>query len=163
MPESAPPLRIVSPRRSIIVIAVVCAVFTVMGIVVFALAPTATLNLIVGIGAIGFFGVGGGVSFVTQWRRSVLLRADDDGIHVTAGGDIPWRDVDRIGSTSDGLGVRLRRYDAYLAGAGGGRTAAELRAGRAQNGGWDILWPTRLLDRPPGEAARDLERRRPQS
>lgn len=160
MSEHAPAFRIVSPRRTLIILVVVCAVFTVMGAVVFALGPTKTLNLILGLGVVGFFGIGGGVAFVTQWRRSVLLRADDDGIHVTGSGDIPWADVDRIGSTQTELGVRLRRYDTYLAGTKG-QTAGELRAARKINGGWDLLWPARLLDRSPAEAARDLQRRRP--
>ncbi|MBN9188056.1 STM3941 family protein [Microbacterium sp.] len=160
MPDPAPELRIVSPRRNLIILAVVCLVFTVMGAVVVVLAPTATLNLIVGVGAVGFFGVGGGVAFSTQWRRSVLLRADDTGIRVTGAGPIPWGDVDRIGSTSTQLGIRLRRYDGYLTGVTG-ESAASMRAARKQNGGWDLAWPARLLDRSPADAARELERRRP--
>ncbi len=161
MPESAPALRIISPRRNRIILGVVCLGFTVMGAVVFATDPTATLNLIDGVAVVGFFGVGGGIAFVTQWRRSVLLRADDDGIRVTGAAVIPWRDVDRFGSTTTQLGIRLRRYDAYLA-VNRGESAASMRAARKQNGGWDLAWPARLLDRTPAEAVRDLERRRPQ-
>ncbi len=158
-----PVLRIVSPRRGLIVLAVVCALFAAMGVVILLLAPTKTLNVVVGTGAVGFFGVGGGWAFVSQWRRSVVVLADDEGIAFGGGGRVPWADVDRIGSTTTALGIRLRRYDALLASAprGAGHTAESLRASRAQNAGWDLVWPARLLGRSPGEAARDLQRRRP--
>lgn len=163
MAASTAPVRIVSPRRALIVLVIVCALFTAMGVVVLLLAPTQTLNVIVGTGAVAFFGIGGGSAFITQWRRTVPLRADDDGIALGGGGRIDWADVDRIGATTTALGIRLRRYDAFLASVprSSGYTAESLRASRAQNAGWDLTWPTRLLDRTPGEAARDLQRRRP--
>lgn len=162
MTDPLPVLKIISPRRNLVVIAVVCALFTAMGIVVLMLAPTKTTNLVVGTLAVGFFGVGGGWSLATQWRRSVLLRADDRGIHLGAGGDIPWGDIERIGSTQTALGIRLRRYDAFLGTVPRGteHTPQTLRASRSANAGWDLLWERRLLDRTPGEAARDLQRRR---
>nr|WP_274635765.1 hypothetical protein [Microbacterium bovistercoris] len=165
MTASTEPLKIVSSRRTLIIMLVVCVLFAAMGVVVLALAPTKTLNLIVGVGAIGFFGVGGGIAFAQQWRRSVAIVADDDGLRLGAGGRIPWADVDRIGSTSTMLGVRLRRYDTFLASLPRAteHTTESLRASRAQNAGWDLTWANRLLDRPPGEAARDLQRRRPAS
>jgi hypothetical protein len=163
MADSAPPVTIVSPRRGLVVLAVVCGLFAAMGIVILLLAPTQTLNVVVGTGAFAFFGIGGGSAFITQWRRTVPLRADDDGIALGGGGRIGWTDIDRIGATSTVLGIRLRRYDAFLASVprSAGHTAETLRQSRAQNSGWDLTWPSRLLDRPPGEAARDLQRRRP--
>lgn len=161
--DSADVLKIISPRRSLVFLAVICALFTAMGIVVLALAPTKTLNLIVGIAAIGFFGVGGGVSLIGQWRRSTLLTADDDGIRITGAGTIPWADVDRIGTNSTGLGIRLRRYDTFLATAPAKteHTAATLRATRTAGAGYDLVFASRQLKQPAGEAARDLQRRRP--
>lgn len=163
MAPTAAPLKIVTPRRTIILLIVACTLFAAMGVVVLVLAPDKLLNQMVGIGAIGFFGVGGGLSIVLQWRRSVALRADDDGIRLGDGGRIPWADVDRIGSTSTQLGIRLRRYDGFLASLPRKtRTTAEsLRASRAHSGGWDLTWETHMLDRAPGVAARDLQRRRP--
>lgn len=163
MAEPSSPVVIVSPRRALIALIVVCVLFTAMGAVILALAPTKPLNLIVGTLAVGFFGVGGGISIVSQWRRSVVLKADDDGIRLGGGGTIPWADVDRVGATSTGLGVRLRRYDTLLRTAprSAGHTAQSLRESRTRNAGWDLTWAAKLLDRPAGEAARDIQRRRP--
>lgn len=163
MPDSAAPLAIVSPRRNLVLLLVACIVFTVLGVVILILAPTKTLNVVVGSGAVAFFGIGGGTAFVTQWRRTHVITADDDGIRFGEGGRIEWKDVDRIGSTTELLGIRLRRYDAFLDSTprSAGHTAESLRASRTANSGWDLVWPRRLLDRTPGEAARDLQRRRP--
>lgn len=163
MADSPDVLTFVSPRRNLIFLLVICVLFTAMGVVVLVLAPTKTLNLIVGVAAIGFFGAGGGYSLVRQWRRSTVLVADDDGIRITDAGRIPWADVDRIGVTSDGLGIRLRRYDTFLSTcpAGTEHTATSLRAARTRNSGYDLVFAARLLGRPAGEAARDLQRRRP--
>ncbi|HKT57925.1 MAG TPA: hypothetical protein VJR25_14265 [Microbacterium sp.] len=164
MPESAPALVVITPRGKLVFLAVVTALFAVMGIVVVVLAPTKTLNLIVGVAAIGFFGVGGGYAITKQWRRSLVLRADDTGIRVGHGPLVPWSDIDRVGSNSAVFGIRLRRYDSlHSAGHAGVPSAAEMRANRKQPGGWDLVWPARVLDRFPGDAARDVLRRRPAS
>lgn len=161
--DRTPEVKIISPRRTIIVMIVVCAFFTAMGIVILALAPTKTTNLVVGTLAVGFFGVGGGWSFTSQWRRTTLLRTDDAGIRLGDGSRVPWSDVERIGNTQTALGIRLRRYDTFLRTApkSAGHTAQTLRASRSRNSGWDLMWEGRLLDRTPGEAARDLQRARP--
>jgi hypothetical protein len=153
---------IISPRRKLVGLAVFCLLVTILGAVVFALGPTQTLNLIVGVAAVGFFGVGGGYALVSQWRKSVVLRADDDGIHLGGGRDIPWTDVDRIGSNASTFGIRLRRYDSLASFPRSSDVTVEtMRASRREPGGWDISWPARLLDRSPSEAARDVQRRRP--
>ncbi|GAA3769314.1 hypothetical protein GCM10022240_22140 [Microbacterium kribbense] len=161
MTESAPVVKIVSPRRALVFLGIVCMLFAAMGVVIIALAPTQEMNLIVGTLAIGFFGVGGGIALVGQLRKSVPLRADDEGLRLGGGGRIPWEDVDRIGATTTALGVRMRRFDTFLATVpkSAGHTAESLRAARAQTG-WDLAWESRLLDRSPGDAARDLQRRR---
>ncbi|UUT35220.1 hypothetical protein [Microbacterium elymi] len=165
MTASTEPLKIVSSRRTLIIMLVVCVLFAAMGVVVLALAPTKTLNLIVGVGAIGFFGVGGGIAFAQQWRRK---RGDRRGRRRAATGrrrahSVGGRGPDRL--HLDDAGVRLRRYDTFLASLPRAteHTTESLRASRAQNTGWDLTWANRLLDRPPGEAARDLQRRRPAS
>lgn len=91
MPESAPPLVVITPRRKLVLLAVVTALFAAMGVVVLVLAPTKTLNLIVGVAAIGFFGVGGGYAITKQWRRSLVLRADETGVRVGHGLLVPDR------------------------------------------------------------------------
>jgi len=160
MPDTAEPLQIVTPRGKLVLLAILCGLFAVMGVVILALAPTKTLNLVVGVGAVGFFGIGGGVAVVGQWRRSVILRADDDGIRIE-GTPVPWDDIERISASQTALGIRLRRYDALMAGPKRRYEAGELRANRKQAGGWDVFWPKRELDRPPAQAARELQARRP--
>lgn len=157
---STPPVPIVSPRGRLVALAVVCALFAAMGVVILLLAPTETLNLIVGVAAIAFFGVGGGISLVTQWRRSRIIVADDEGVHITGVGTAPWADVERFGSDSTHLGLRLRRSSALLDGSPGEHTAESLRATRARTG-WDLTWPATALDRSPAEAAAALQARRP--
>jgi hypothetical protein len=162
MPDSVPPLVIITPRRKLVFLAVVSALFAVMGIVVIILAPTKPLNLIVGFGAFGFFGVGGGYALTKQWRRTRVLSADDSGVRIGRGPLVPWKDVDRVGSNSTTLGIRLRRYDSvHSAGHAGIPSAEEMRGNRKQPGGWDLVWPARVLDRSPGDAARDILRHRP--
>lgn len=157
---SAPPVRIITPRGKLIVLAAVCALFTVMGVLVLALNPTATLNLIVGVAAVAFFGLGGGFSVVSQWRRSTVLVADDAGLHVRGAATVPWDGVDRIGANASTLGVRLRDAAGFAAQAPAAYTPETLRATRAATG-WDLTWPQTVLDRPAREAAADLEARRP--
>lgn len=157
---STPPVAIVSPRGRLIALAVVCALFAAMGVVILLLAPTETLNLIVGVAAAAFFGIGGGISIVTQWRRSRIIVADDDGVHLAGVGTAPWQDVDRFGSDSTHLGLRLRRTGALLEGAPDEHTAESLRATRSRTG-WDLTWPATALDRSPAEAAAALQARRP--
>lgn len=140
--------------------AVLCAVFAIMGVLILLLAPTQTLNLIIGIAAVGFFGVGGGISVVTQWRRSRLLVADDDGVRVQGVGTAPWADIDRFGADATHLGLRMRRTAALLAEAPADVTPEALRATRSRTG-WDLTWPATLLDRTPREAAAALQARRP--
>jgi hypothetical protein len=162
MADTVPPLVLITPRRKLIFLAVVSALFAAMGIVVVVLAPTKPLNLIVGVGAFGFFGVGGGYALTRQWRRTLVLRADESGIRIGRGPLVPWKDVDRVGSNSSVFGIRLRRYDSvHSAGFAGIPSAEKMRANRKQPGGWDLVWPARVLDRSPGDAAREVLRRRP--
>jgi len=157
---SAPPVRIITPRGKLIALAVLCALFAAMGVVILLLAPTETLNLIVGVGAVAFFGIGGGFSLLSQWRRSTVLVADDAGLHVRGVGDVAWSDVHRIGADGSTLGVRLRNAAAFAQAAPPPYTPETLRATRASTG-WDLTWPQAVLDRPPRQAAADLEARRP--
>lgn len=153
-------ITIVTPRRKLIGLAVVCAVFAVMGAIVLLVNPTATLNLIVGVAALAFFGVGGGWSIATQWRRSTILSADADGIRVRGVGTVAWADVDRVGAKGDLLGIRLRDPAALLETAPPAYTRESLRQTRSTSG-FDLTWAANLLDRAPGEAAAAIEARRP--
>jgi hypothetical protein len=153
-------LAIITPRGKVVVLAVACALFAALGVVILVLAPTKTLNLIVGVGTLGFFGIGGGTAMVSMWRRSVVLRADATGIRIE-GIPVPWADIERISADQTTLGIRLRRYDALLAGPHPLYEAGELRANRKQAGGWDLIWRAKQLDRSPAQAVRDLLALRP--
>lgn len=151
---------IITPRGKLIALAAVCALFAVMGVIVLAVNPTATLNLIVGVGAIAFFGLGGGISVVSQWRRSTVVIADDAGIRIRGAGTVAWAEVDRIGANATTLGIRLRNAAAFAERAPAAYTAESLRSSRAATG-WDITWPSTALDRPARDAAAALQARRP--
>ncbi|MEN2741174.1 hypothetical protein ABCS02_25605 [Microbacterium sp. X-17] len=161
MTDVRPPVSIVSPRGRLVILAVFCAVVAAMGVVVIAVGPDQVLNIVVGVGAIGFFGIGGGFSIARMWVRSTILRATDAGIRIAAVGVVPWSDIDRIGSTSLLLGIRLRRYDAVASVPRTEHTAEAMRATRASSGGWDLTWPKSQLDRTPAQAASALNARRP--
>jgi hypothetical protein len=102
------------------VLAVGCFLFTVAGVLV---AMAGGAGVVIGIAAILFFGVLGAVSIVMQWRRRLVLRADDRGITVGAGGFIPWADVEEVSAARlqgapggvEVLALRLRRAAAYAA------------------------------------------------
>lgn len=160
MSEPRPTVTIVSPRGKLVVLAVICAVISAVGVVVIVVDPTEVVNIVVGVGVIGFFGIGGGFSIVSLWRRSAILRADDDGIRIAGTGLVPWGDIDRIGATKTHLGIRLRRYDAVI-GVAREKTPESLKATRAASGGWDLTWAANLLDRSPAEAAAALSGRHP--
>lgn len=161
---TTPPVAITAPRGKLVALGSVCALFAAMGAVIFALNPTATLNLIVGVGAMAFFGLGGGYSVVSQWRRSTVIRADDDGLRLRDVGPqhaevrVTWHDVDRIGADAAHLGVRLRRADALAAAPG--VTREWLRSERSRTG-WDLVWPAGGIGMPVRDAAARLSARRP--
>lgn len=162
MSADTSPIRFVTPRGRLVVLAIVCVGAAVLGVFVVLLNGDNVLALIAGTAAIGIFGVGGGVSIINQLRHSTILRADADGIRVAKIGTAPWADVDRIGTTPQGeLGLRFRRTDALL---GGGRTATDpdtLRATRRTSGGYDLTFTARELGTAPAEAARMLRARQP--
>lgn len=107
-------------RMKLTVLAFGCFLFAAVGVLV-ALAGGA--GIVMGIAAILFFGVFGGVSVVMQWRRRLVLRADDRGIAVGAGGFIPWADVEQVSAARlegapggvEVLALRLHRAAAYAA------------------------------------------------
>ncbi|WP_345802383.1 hypothetical protein AAIB33_04605 [Microbacterium sp. AZCO] len=160
MSTSAPPVTIVSPRGRLIALAVVCFVIAAMGVVVYLVNPTEPLNIIAGAAAFGVFGVGGGFSLVGQFRRSTLLRADDEGLRIDNRVTVPWKDVDRISATPTALGIRFRSYDALTQAPHSTYTADAMRATRKETGS-DLLWHEKVLGRPPREAAAALRARQP--
>jgi hypothetical protein len=107
-------------RMRLTVLAVGCFLFTAVGVLV---AMAGGAGIVIGIAAILFFGVFGAVSIVMQWRRRLVLRADDRGIAVGAGGFIPWADVEEVSAARlegapggvEVLALRLRRAAAYAA------------------------------------------------
>jgi hypothetical protein len=160
MTVSTPPVKIVTPRGRLITLAIVCAVIAVLGIIVYVVNPQEPLNIILGAGAVGLFGVGGGFSLIGQFRRSTILAADDEGIRIEGRVRVPWSAIDKIGATSTAVGIRLRNQTAVTDAGSGAHTAESLRATRLATG-WDLTFDGSLLDRPPREAARALAARRP--
>nr|WP_279588548.1 STM3941 family protein [Microbacterium endophyticum] len=158
---SAKSLRIITPRGKLVIIAVVCSLFAATGIVTVALSPETMLNLIVGVAAVGFFGVGGGISLISLWRRSLILEADAEGIRFSHRTLIEWKGVERVGTTSTQLGIRLRNPDALIAQDPRGFSREELRETRRSSGGWDLVFAENLLDRTPSDAAAAINAQRP--
>ncbi|MFH8252415.1 hypothetical protein ACH3VR_18760 [Microbacterium sp. B2969] len=158
--STSAPLKIITPRGRLIALAVLCFIIAAMGVVVYLVNPTEPLNIIAGAAAFGVFGVGGGFSLVGQFRRSTLIRADGDGLRIEGRVTVPWSDVDRIGATPSALGIRLRSYDSLTQAAPSVYTTESLRATR-KDSGWDLLYPEKLLGRPPREAAAALRARQP--
>lgn len=143
------------------IIAAVCSLFAAMGVVTVALSPETMLNLIIGVAAVGFFGIGGGISLISLWRRSLLLEADADGIRFSHRTLIEWSGVERVGSTSSQLGIRLRNPDSLIAQDPRGFSRDELRENRRSSGGWDLVFADNLLDRSPADAAAAINAQRP--
>ncbi|WP_159501930.1 hypothetical protein [Microbacterium sp. 18062] len=155
-------VRFVTPRGRLIVLGVLCLLAALLGVVIVLLNGENTVGLLLGVAAIGVFGVGGGTSVINQLRHATVLRADADGIRIAKVGTVPWADVDRIGTTPRGeLGLRFRRTDALLANPRSGLDAATLRATRGVSGGYDLTFTARELGTPASDAARALRRRQP--
>ena len=162
MSDDQGPLRFVTPRGRLIVIAVVCLVIAALGVVIVLLNPDEVIPLLLGVAVIGVFGVGGGISVARQFFTATVLRADDTGIRIAKIGDVPWADIERIGTTSQGaLGLRFRRLDALLANPRAGVDPVELRATRSVSGGYDLTFTARELGTPAADAAQALRARRP--
>jgi hypothetical protein len=151
-------LRFSPPRTRFVVLLIVCLVIGALGVIIILLNLDNLLNLLIGAAAAGLFGIGGGISVITQLRTPTLI-ADSRGLQVGRVGRAPWTDVDRIGTTARGqLGIRLRRSDALLAGGGRGTTAQALRETRGTSGGYDLVFTERELSTPARDAASALRR-----
>ena len=151
-----------TPRGRLLVLAALCLAVTALGVVIVLLNLDNTVSLLIGVAAIGIFGIGGGVSIVNQLRTSTILRADADGIQITKMGTVPWADVDRLGATARGeLGIRLRRPDALLNAPRPTVTRESLRENRARSGGYDLVFAERDLGTPATDAARSLRALQP--
>lgn len=160
--DPQPSVRFVTPRGRLVVLAALCLAVTAFGVVIVLLNLDNTPSLLIGVAAIGIFGIGGGVSIVNQLRTSTVLRADADGIHITALGTVPWSDVDRLGATAKGeLGIRLRRPDALLNAPRSTMTRETLRENRARSGGYDVVFAERDLGTAATDAARSLRALQP--
>ena len=160
--DPQPSIRFVTPRGRLLVLAALCLAVAALGVVIVLLNLDNTVSLLIGVAAIGIFGIGGGVSIVNQLRTSTILRADADGIQITKMGTVPWADVDRLGATARGeLGIRLRRPDALLNAARPTVTWESLRETRARSGGYDLVFAERDLGTPATDAARSLRALQP--
>lgn len=149
-PREAAELRLRAGRGRLVTLAAACVVVTGMGAAIVALNTDNLPILLLGVGVIGLFGVGGGISLVTQFR-SATVRADGSGIRVASIGLIPWSEVETIGTTRAGeLGIRVRRPDRIR------RERAESRSVRAANGGFDLAFSARDLGMTAADASQAL-------
>ncbi|KQR90500.1 hypothetical protein ASF93_09025 [Microbacterium sp. Leaf347] len=156
-----PPLVIIGPRGRLVILAIACAIAAAMGIVIVLLNQQNLTALVVGVAAVGVFGVGGGYSLIGQWRRSRLLRVDDAGIRLGDGASLAWRDIDRVGVAGPALGIRLRSADAYLSQRPRGVTVESLQATRRTWNGFDIVLPERDLGMTATAASAAVRARKP--
>lgn len=148
-------LRLRPGRGRLVALTVACVLVTGMGVAIVALNQDNVPILLLGLGVIGLFGLGGGISLVGQFR-SATLRADRSGIRVAKTGLIPWEDIESIGTTRAGdLGIRLAHAGRVH------RDPAEARAARAAHGGFDLAFSRRDLGTTAADAARLLRAMRP--
>lgn len=148
--QEAAEVRLRGGRGRLIALAAACVVVTAMGAAIVALNQDNIPILLLGVGVIGLFGVGGGISLVSQFR-STTVRADRSGIRVAKTGLIPWSDVESIGTTRAGeLGIRIRHPDRVH------RDRAQSRSARAANGGFDLSFSAHDLGTTAANAAQAL-------
>lgn len=148
--QEAAEVRLRGGRGRLIALAAACVVVTAMGAAIVALNQDNIPILLLGVGVIGLFGVGGGISLVSQFR-STTVRADRSGIRVAKTGLIPWSDVESIGTTRAGeLGIRIRHPDRVH------RDRAQSRSARAAKGGFDLAFSARDLGTTAANAAQAL-------
>lgn len=149
-PREAAELRLRAGRGRLVALAAACVVVTGMGAAIVALNTDNLPILLLGVGVIGLFGVGGGISLVTQFR-SATVRADGSGIRVARIGLIPWSEVETIGTTRAGeLGIRVRRPDRIRP------DREESRRLRAASGGFDLAFSARDLGTTAADASQAL-------
>jgi len=150
------PLRYSPPKGRLVVLLAVCLLAAALGAIVVILNLDDTVNLVIGVAAVGLFGIGGGVSIIGQLVTPTLVAAGE-GLRVGRAGTVAWSDVDRIGTTAQGkLGIRLTRADGLLVGRRA-LTEEELRRTRAAEG-YDLVFTERELGASPKDAAAALRR-----
>ncbi len=143
-------LRLRAGRGRLVALAIACLLVTALGVAIVALNQDNIPILLLGVGVVGLFGLGGGISLVGQ-LRSATLRADRSGIRVSKIGLIPWSDVESIGTTRAGdLGIRVRHPDRLR------HNGDDARASRAAKGGFDLAFSARDLGTSAADAAQLL-------
>lgn len=148
-------LRLRAGRGRLVALAIACLLVTALGVAIVALNQDNIPILLLGVGVVGLFGLGGGISLVGQ-LRSATLRADRSGIRISEMGLIPWSDVERIGTTrAEELGIRVRHPDRVR------HDGEDARASRAAKGGFDLVFSARDLGTSAADAAQLLRAMRP--
>ena len=113
------PRFVVRPRKWLLaLLAAACLGFTASGVMM--IASGEVYSILVGLFVVTFFGGGGVLAGRVVARRGLSqLTLTPAGIELTTGGLLPWEDIEAIGTArlfkNKFLGVRLKRYDGYLA------------------------------------------------
>ena len=94
-----------------------CLGFTAVGLM--AIASGEVFGILVGLLGVAFFGGGGVLLALFVARRGLSqLTLTPAGIELATGGLVPWEDIEAVGTVrveTKLLGIRLNRYDRYLA------------------------------------------------
>jgi hypothetical protein len=124
-------------------------------------------NPVIAVVGIVFFGGGGILMAVRMIRDARILLLDGDGIHLlaNAGGTIPWADVEYFGISRDPagpvgtklIGVRLLRYDGYLASSGAGDSLASMLEWSRKRSGLDVTWSPLLFSKDAEQIVAELD------
>jgi Protein of unknown function (DUF2510) len=113
-------LTLSAPTAKIVLLAIVCGLFTLGGF--FLLVTGDVAGVLAGILCIALFGVVGFIGVRKIWKQRTILTLSSEGIRPGAGGFIPWGDFESIGigriaagpTGTKVLGIRLSSYERYL-------------------------------------------------
>ena len=141
-----PTVAIRSSARRLVVLGVICAAFTLLGVVLLTAGP---VGIVVGGLAILFFGVFGAVALARLSRMRDVIVLRPDGILLPPLGLIAWKDFDAAGTGEASgvpvLGVNVGDVSEYLVSSPlRGKLGAAMMWSRDQTG-WDLTWPSSLL------------------
>lgn len=115
------PLGLGTSRKGLAVLVLGCGAFIAAG--VFLLLGDGWAGKAAGLGAVLFFGLGGGCALWKRLREPAVLTLTPEGIRVHSGGFLPWEDFEAAGvgrapGTPGGtrvLGLRLKSCERYAA------------------------------------------------
>ena len=129
-----PVINFTSSKLKLALVSAGCGLFAAGGFFVLASGP-APSDAFWAVITILFFGVGGLWMLVKLRRVKAVLVLTPDGIHPVSGGLIPWADVEAVGtcrvSGTKLVGIRLSRYNSYIASLTPQQVSLALHTGKA--------------------------------